>query len=130
MTYHVPVGFAGGIILWGPDTQIVLEYDPNELDDGIDNDGDGLVDEGQVVWIENPGVPGERRVVLCRGVPEDLEGEIQNLLDDNGNGLIDERGFSLDVQGQVLTMRLTLQALDPAGRLLTKTVQSSVRIRN
>ena len=44
-------------------------------EDGVDNDGDGLVDEGRVVWIQNRGVLGERRAVLCNWVSETLLGE-------------------------------------------------------
>ena len=89
-----------------------------------------LIDEGVVVWTENEGVPGERRVIVCRGVRELLEGEIANGLDDNGNGLIDEPGFCVQVTGEVVTLRLTLDALDSDNRVLTKTVESSIWIRN
>jgi hypothetical protein len=129
MTYRVATGWDAGITQWGPPMELELELEPGEVDDGIDNDGDGLIDEGMLVWTENEGVPGERRVVICRGVRELLEGELPNSLDDNGNGLIDEPGFCVEV-GSVVTLRLTLDALDPKGRVLTKTVESSVWIRN
>ena len=130
MTYRVATDWEAGATQWGPPTELELELEPGELDDGIDNDGDGLIDEGILVWTENEGVPGERRVVICRGVRELLEGEQANNLDDNGNGLIDEPGFCIEVVGEVVTLRLTLDALDPDGRVLTKTVESSVWIRN
>ncbi len=130
LTYRRAVGYAGGATQWGPTTQVSLQFDSGELDDGVDNDGDGLVDEGEVLWLEDPGQPGERRLVLARGVREYLEGELANGLDDNGNGFTDERGFWLDLEGDVLTLRLTLERLDPHGRLLVRSVESSARIRN
>ncbi len=129
LTYHLPTGFAG-TVLWGPDIELALEYEPGELDDDVDNDGDGLIDEGQLVRTYAPGSADERRVVLCRGVAEFLEGETFDAQDENGNGLVDERGFSVDVQGEVLTLRLTLESSDVAGQVLRKTASSAVRVRN
>jgi hypothetical protein len=96
----------------------------------VDNDGDGRIDEGQVVWIENPGIPGERRMVWARNVADLLEGELDNDADDNGNGLVDERGLSFEAVGDVLTIRLTCERLDEGRRPLRKTVTTAVRLRN
>jgi prepilin-type N-terminal cleavage/methylation domain-containing protein len=111
---------------------IVIRAEPEtgELNDGLDNDGDELVDEIQVVQVENEGLPDERRTVLARGVAELYEGEIANNLDDNGNGLKDERGLSFSATGDVVSVRLTCQRRDEAGRLLTKTAETAVRLRN
>ena len=119
---------AGGNLLWGPTERIALEYD--EADDDIDNDDDGLVDEGRLVWIESPGAAGERRTVLCHDVREYLEGETFDGEDQNDNGLIDERGFALDFEGRRVTVRLTLQARDRRGQILTCTVQRTIAFRN
>ena len=128
-TYRVATGWDGAIT-WGPDTLLELEYDPQELDDDVDNDGDGLVDEGWLVRTIAPGTEDERRVVLVKDVAEYLDGETLDGVDENGNGLIDERGFSVDVQGNVLTLRLTLESTSNDGRLLRKTAASAIRIRN
>jgi type II secretory pathway pseudopilin PulG len=130
LTFRTPTGFAGGAVQWGPPTTIALELAPGELDDGLDNDGDELVDEGRVVWIENPGVAAERRIVLDSHVAALLEGETENALDDNGNGLIDEPGLVFELQQDVLIIRLTCERLDEGRRMLRKTVQTSVRLRN
>src|SRR5262249_20398121 len=83
-------GFQNGAVVWGPVERLTFESDPLDPENGIDDDGDGLVDEGRLVWIENPGGPGGRRTVLCSWVSAALEGEIPgNGIDDNGNGLID-----------------------------------------
>lgn len=117
-----------GEILWGPLERFELQYD--EADNDLDDDGDGLVDEGRLVWIENPGAAGERRAVLCEGVREYLAGETFDGNDQNGNGLIDERGFALDFDGKRVTVRLTLMARDGQGHPLASTVQRSVAFRN
>ena len=119
---------ADGEVIWGPLERFELEYD--EADDDLDDDGDGLVDEGRLVWTENPGAAGERRSVLCEGVREYLACETFDGDDQNDNGLIDERGFALDFDGNRVTVRLTLVSRDAKGHPLACTVQRSVAFRN
>ena len=128
LVYHVPLGWDAGI-QWDDYERLALEYDPGELDDGIDNDGDELVDECQLVLTKDYLGAEEKRLVICRNVSEFLEGETPNGLDDNDNDLDDERGFSVDVQGDVLTLRLTLERMGEQG-LVQTTATSSVRVRN
>ena len=109
--------------------RIALEMDSAELDDGIDNDGDGLVDEGQLVLIRDDGGADEVRVVLANGVAEMYEGEEANGVDDNGNGVIDEAGFNLQREDDVLVVRLCLQK-SSAGDITTRSLETSVRLRN
>ena len=129
LTYQVSDGVTNGAVDWGVPITIGFEYETGELDDGLDNNGNGLADEGMVVWTENPG-PNERRVVWAHNVREFQEGEDFNGVDDNGNGLEDEMGLSFTIQGDVLTIRLCLEEVGPLGDLVTKTAQTSVRIRN
>ena len=129
LSYRVPEGYNAGV-QWGLPQSIAWELDPGEVNDGLDNDGDGLIDEGQVVRTLDEGTPDELRVVVCKGVAELLEGEDPNGFDDNGNLLVDEPGFCVDVQGTVLTMRLTLESQGPQGRILRKTARTAIRIRN
>ena len=119
---------ANGKVVWGAVERFVLEYD--EADNGVDDDGDGLVDEGRVEWIESPGTAAERRTVVCEGVREYLDGETFDGDDENQNGLIDERGFALDFDGNRVTVRLTLVARDRAGHPLSSTAQRSIAFRN
>ncbi len=129
--YQRGIGFAGGVIQWGNPERIQFEYDAADPDDGLDNDLDGTVDEGEIVWIENPGLPAEHRVVLCRWVAENLDGEAPaNGLDDNGNGLIDEAGFCVDFSTGRAMVRLTLRRQDPFGNLIDRTLQRSIALRN
>jgi prepilin-type N-terminal cleavage/methylation domain-containing protein len=130
VTFSVPRGWTGTAVDWSGPIRIFAELEPGELDDGQDNDGDGLVDELRVVQVENEGQPDELRTVLASGVAELFEGESANNVDDNGNGLIDERGLSLSATGNVVTVRLACQRRDEAGRLLGKTAETAVRLRN
>ena len=114
----------------GPPSRLSLEYETGEINDGIDNNGNGLVDEGILVLVRNVGLTSQQRVVLCHGVRELLEGEVFNGTDDNGNGLNDEPGFFIQRTGSVLTIRLSVEGLGPLGQVLVRTAESSVRMEN
>jgi prepilin-type N-terminal cleavage/methylation domain-containing protein len=129
VTFRVPADFAGGAVQWS-NVQIHAELEPGELDNGLDEDGDELVDEYRIVLTEAPGTADERRTVLLSGVAELLQGELANNADDNGNGLIDERGLSLHATGNVLTIRITAQRRDDGGRLLVESAETAVRLWN
>jgi hypothetical protein len=130
LDFRGSTGYAAGAPTWGPTTRVQFQYDPGEVDDGLDNDGDGIVDEGRVVLIENFGLPDQRSQVLCLYVREFLAGETSDGVDENGNGLIDERGLSFELTGQILTIRLSLERLDPDNNVLVRTVETAVRLRN
>lgn len=118
-----------GAVVWGPLLRIGMELAPGELDNGLDDNGNGLIDEQIVVRTENPGAADERRIVLVSDVRELAEGELPNAVDDNGNGLVDESGLSFDLQDGVLTMRMSLEALGPAGPI-TRTQETTLALRN
>lgn len=63
---------------------------------------------GTLSWIENQALPNEDATVWARNVPTLLEGEVLNGADDNGNGLIDEAGFCVTREGDLLVLRLTI----------------------
>jgi len=128
--YVQPSGITTGVVQWTQPRRLAFEYEPGELDDGIDNNRNGLVDEGQVVLRENFGVAGERRHVITHWVRELAVGEIANGADDNGNGLVDESGFLVERFGETLVVRLTLEQKDGEGRLRTRTSRTSARMRN
>jgi prepilin-type N-terminal cleavage/methylation domain-containing protein len=133
VTFQKNVGFSGGtsgVIQWSPMVKLVLRPDPGDPNDGKDNNGNGLVDECVIVRIVNVGDPNERSTVLTRWVREYLEGEEPNGIDDNGNGLVDEPGLSFDVIGDVWTVRLTLEQFDANGRLVTHSMNTSIKTRN
>jgi len=63
----------------------------------------------QVVWKQRPDTLEERRVVWTNWVRELLKDEQANGIDDDANGLIDEDGLSFTVDGNRVTIRLTLE---------------------
>lgn len=128
--YQRAVGRAGNAIAWGSPERIEFQYAPGEVDDGVDNDGNGLIDEGRVVWLENPGLANERSLVLCNWVREYLEGETPDGLDENGNQLRDEEGLAFEFEGNQVTVRLTLERPDREGFLITHTVERTIAFRN
>jgi len=128
--YVQAVGLAGAAAEWTGLRRLGFEYETGEVDDGLDNNGNGLVDEGCLVLTEDLGGPNERRRVLTRWVAEYLEGETPNGLDDNGNDLVDERGFVLERVGDSILVRLTLQRRTTEGALLTRSARTSATPRN
>lgn len=130
LEYRLGQGALAGVIQWGPLTRIELALEDGELDDGIDNNGNGLADERVILRTDDVGGTAERTLALCHWVRELAAAELPNNADDDGNLLVDEPGFVFSVAGDLLTIRLTLERLDARHRPLTKSVVTSVRIRN
>ena len=112
--YQVHLGLQDGEVVWSDPEKIAL----SELDDS------------QLFWTRNPDAPEERRIVWTNMVAPYLEGELPNGMDDNGNGLIDEKGLSFVVERNAVTIRLTLERMGPDGQRFTKTVETTVTCRN
>jgi prepilin-type N-terminal cleavage/methylation domain-containing protein len=131
LTFDQPTSIdAGtGAIAWRS-MRLELRYEEGELDDGLDNNGNGLADEGKVVMLRDWGEADEMAVVLTHHVREYLEGETFNNLDDNGNGLVDERGLTFERIGNTITVRLTLERFDSDGHPATRSAETSALLRN
>ena len=122
-------GYSAGAVQWSPVVEFGLALDEGELDDGADNNGNGLIDERKLVCTtDDGGTPVT--VALAHGVREYLEGEVFDGEDNNGNGLKDEQGLSFELDGGRLVLRLSLEERDAEGRQHVYTVQTSVRLRN
>jgi prepilin-type N-terminal cleavage/methylation domain-containing protein len=121
---------AAGVVIWQPSTMLALLMDEGEADNGVDDDGDGLVDERRLSITRNMGTPQQKTTVLCHGVCAWMDGEIPNGLDDNGNGVVDERGFSLKRTGDLLNVRLALEATADAGERVIFTSTTALVIHN
>ncbi len=128
LQFRRAVGLAGTAPLWGPTHSLAFEYAPEELNDDLDNDGNGLIDDGLLVFTRDVG-GDEHRVILCRGVREFLEGEVADGDDDNGNGVSDEAGFNVHRVGQVLFVRLSVEESLENGTIV-RTLETAVRLRN
>jgi hypothetical protein len=130
LSYARCQGWAAGAIVVGPTRRIALVLENGELDNGIDDNSNGAVDERRVVLIPDTANPGET-VGLGGWVRELAEGELPNGLDDNGDGLTDEAGLAFRHDGNgTLTISLTLERPDPWGRLVARTLRTAVRMRN
>jgi prepilin-type N-terminal cleavage/methylation domain-containing protein len=131
LRFRSSAGYNGTTPLWTPWSRIQFLPDPRDPVNGVDNDGDGMIDEGRVVLIRDDGGPNQVQITLANNVSRLLQGETANVADDNGNGLTDEAGlsFSVDVD-RTLTIRLSLGARDPRGRTMVRSVQTSVHTRN
>lgn len=114
---------------WGT-MRVELRMGTGETDDGTDEDGDGLVDERQLVLIRDFGGAAQIDQVILRGVPELYPGELPNGLDDNGNGLLDETGFALYSENGALKVLLAKSGIDPEGRMITRFLETSMKLRN
>lgn len=130
IAFRVGEAWVDGAIVWSAPRRVAWELAPGELDNDLDDNGDGLVDEGSLVLVLEAGMAEETRVVLASGVRKYLEGESFNGVDDNGNGLVDERGLAFDLDDDVLTIRISLERIGPDGNPIIRTQQASIRLRN
>lgn len=86
--------------------------------------------KSSVTWYQNPGQTDEMRVVWARDLRDFCAGEILNGVDDNGNGLVDEKGLAFEVEGPMVRITLTIERLGPDGQAVTKTLETRVTCRN
>jgi hypothetical protein len=111
--YEVLLGVEAGRDIWGDPCKIEL-----------------VVDDGQVVWSQRPKESNEQRVVWTNWVPEYLEDEIPNGIDDNANVLSDEAGLAFNLDGRQVIVRLTLSREDTDQTVYTRTLEARVTCRN
>lgn len=131
LDYQTALDWDGVAVVWDVAQRFDLEMGTGEVDNGVDDNGNGLVDERTLVLLANPGQADELRAVIATGVAELLEGELPNGADDNGNQMDDERGFCLELDdNNALTIRLTLERMGPDGRLIVRTQQDTILLRN
>jgi prepilin-type N-terminal cleavage/methylation domain-containing protein len=132
MTYQRATGVtAAGVVTWGTPSRLELQLDPRELDNGRDDDSDGLVDEQRLVLTRNFGLANAQSVVLCTDIPKFAPGEVGgNAIDDNGNGVVDEAGFNIQRIGDLLTIRLTAQQPYSGNRVATVSLETSIVLHN
>jgi len=113
LTYQLNLGYQDGEVVWSDPERIRREQVA-----------------AQITWSKNPGIPGEQRVVWTKWVSEYMKGEVFNGIDDNGNGLIDEKGLSFTIDENLVTIRLTLEKTGPDGNAVTVPLETQVDVRN
>lgn len=138
LDFRPVTGFAGGAVT-DPQHRLRLVLDPAEADNGADDNGNGLVDECRLE-LQTDVVGSPQAVGLVSGVRRLAEGEFANGIDDNGDGRVDEPGFNVvweptqsgatGERGGRLRMQLTLVRRVRGGRLVTRTVTTTVRVRS
>ncbi len=111
--YRVNLGVEEGEVVWSDREMVAMD-----------------TDRLNVYWAENPDEAREKKVVWSKLVAPFLEGEIPNGVDDNDNGLVDEKGLSFVIDGNAVTIRLTLQLPVNGGETLLQTVETTVTCRN
>ena len=129
--YRQVQGGAGGVAQLSPQRRVRLDYAQGEIDDGADNNGNGLVDECRILLTLDTGTVTE--IAIGGFVREFLEDEDGgNDADDNFNGLDDERGLCMtfDPDTNTVMVRWTIERLTSQGRLVTSTAETSVLIRH
>lgn len=130
MKYQQCLGSAAGEKVWSEVNYLEWREERDDPTDGVDNDGDGAVDEGMIVLLLDAGLPTQETVVLARGVARYLQGEEANGADDNGNGHVDERGFLLEIKERYVQVHLTLVRQGRDGELIERTARAVVAMRN
>jgi len=86
--------------------------------------------EQSIEWVRDPNLPDEKVFQRCGRVAAMAEGETINMIDDNGNGLIDEPGFCLCFIDGRLEVFLTLEQVDSAGQMVRRSWSTTLRSRN
>lgn len=113
LRYELNLGVQNGQTVWGDEERI-----------GTDPSGT------QVVWSERPGQPNERSVVWSKRVRALHATEIDDGLDNNGNSIVDETGLSFVVDGNMVTIYLTLERPGVDGQMITFTRDVVATCRN
>jgi hypothetical protein len=110
VNYRRSGGPVSGRNSWVEPRRFAFAYEVGELDDGLDNNGNGLIDEGVVTWTIDAGLATEHTLILCHGVRE--------------------RGFAIQRVGNVLRLGLTLERLDAEGHPIVRSLETTVQPRN
>lgn len=105
VTFRPNVGYFGGALQLGNPITYKVQLMPGEIDDGLDNNGNGLIDERQLVRIQN-------------GVTTAISPWVQ------------KGGFRVVDLGQSLSITLVLEKTDGAGKTNQRTLTSQVQFRN
>ena len=112
--FRYSMGWEDGETVWSELHRIALDPDsPSDL-----------------YWRRDPEADDELAVIWSRSVEDLLEGEVENGIDDNGNGLVDESGLSIVVEGNLLTILLSLGTTLRGDERVETTIERTLTIRN
>ncbi len=130
LTFDSIIGVSDAAPLWGQPVRIARVAAPEDLNNGQDDDCDDVVDEGNSMLTRDVGSAGQAAFLLCTRVCELAQDELAHGHDDNGNGLADEAGFSIQRIGNMPTIRLSVEEPGQGGETGVATVSTSITLRN
>jgi len=107
LTFQKNVGWNGAAVQLGGITTFQFQYTPGEVNDGLDNNSNGLIDEGMLVRTE-------------AGMPNTIITE-----------WVREGSVAFTLAGNLLTIQMTLERPIAGGQtLLNETISTSIYINN
>ncbi|MCW8129804.1 MAG: hypothetical protein KIS92_05565 [Planctomycetota bacterium] len=133
IAFKKAIGYAGGALQVGPVNAFTWVLAPEETLVGVDDDADGVLDEGYIRYSD--GIGDRDLNDNCSSL---LEGEVEDTVDNNGNGAADERGLFFQRKTNVansivaeVIVRLTLIKRDRFRRVIYETSsEAAVTFRN
>jgi len=114
ITYTSVIGVQNGEPVISPLQRIAMTTEPTS----------------SVSWYQNPGDEHEKHIIWTRDLRSYCQGELPNGIDDNHNGLVDEKGLSFEVDGPMVRITLTIERPGPDGKPVVKTLETRVTCRN
>ena len=105
LTFQMASGYANGQVVYAAPITYAFQYAIGEVDNGIDDNRDGRIDEGQVVRTENG-----QSVTLSLDLAEN--------------------GITFTRNSNTVSIVITLERLDDKGNLVTYTRALTVQVRN
>lgn len=114
VAYRFSTGVENGAVVWS---------DPEEI--SING-----AQAQELRWRRQPGTPDEISVTWSRYLQPLFLGEEVNNLDDNGNGLVDEEGLLFSIDGDEVTIRLSLGRVMQDGEPVERALERVVACRN
>lgn len=111
------------------DYEVVLEIVDGEPVLGTPEEITFRSEDGQIVWVQDPGSAQEMEISWSRYVSGMLEGEEPDG-EDNNNGINDEEGLAFNRDVNQITIRLTLARSDSNHVEYTRTRSRRVTCRN
>jgi len=131
LVFQRPIGVSNaGVKLWGNPSRLELRMGTGELDNGADDNSDGLIDEREIALTRDFGTGNARTIVLCTNIADLAPGELVNGVDDNGNGVVDEAGFNVRRVGDLLNVRVCVEQPFAGDQVTRSWVDTSIVLHN
>ncbi|MFH1024847.1 MAG: prepilin-type N-terminal cleavage/methylation domain-containing protein [Planctomycetota bacterium] len=105
LAFQKCTGYVASARTWGNAITYAFAYETGEVNDGADNNGNGLADEGIITRTE-----GTQTVTVARYVREG--------------------SFMFTLSGKVLKVEVVLERKDAKGRLLSASASTSIQTKN